>query len=235
MNFFSGFFSITSARWIRGMKPWIRSVTDTETPPGWTARTVHYVHAITDTFRAHTHNVYTTTQDNILLLCPFNGLFPGQPCTRKVNHSGFYWSKRWWGGSGITWTICKSFAPHSRQITMPVPHHSVFTGRMPFLPPKQQRQSTKGTHHHHNHFTTLFLGPSGSAGARRELLDFMVQGKINRGRHTDHPAGHHSIRTNQCPPPPYPHLLQARCPSCHPTNSVKALKATRAFGLGRRR
>jgi len=25
----------------------------------------------------------------------------------------------------------------------------------------------------------------------------MVQGKINRGRHTDHPAGRHSIQTNQ--------------------------------------
>jgi len=32
------------------------------------------------------------------------------------------------GGSGISWTICKSFAPHSRQITMPVPHHSIFYG-----------------------------------------------------------------------------------------------------------
>ena len=30
----------------------------------------------------------------------------------------------------------------------------------------------------------------------------MVQGKINKGRHADHPAGCHSIRTNQCPPPP---------------------------------
>jgi len=30
----------------------------------------------------------------------------------------------------------------------------------------------------------------------------MVQGKINRGRHTDHPAGRHAIQTNQCPPPP---------------------------------
>jgi len=27
---------------------------------------------------------------------------------------------------------------------MPAPHHSVFTGRMPFLPPNQQRQSTEG-------------------------------------------------------------------------------------------
>jgi len=26
--------------------------------------------------------------------------------------------------------------------------------------------------------------------------------KINRGRHTDQPAGRHSIWTNQCPPPP---------------------------------
>jgi len=34
---------------------------------------------------------------------------------RMVSHSGFYWSKRWWCGSGISWTICKSFAPRSRQ------------------------------------------------------------------------------------------------------------------------
>jgi len=61
--------------------------------------------------------------------------------------------------------------------------------------------------HHHNHFTALFPGPPGWAGTRRELLDFMVQGKINRGRHINHPAGRHSIRTNQCPPPPSPHIF----------------------------
>jgi len=32
-------------------------------------------------------------------------------------------------------------APCSEQTTTPTPHHSVFTGRMPFLPPNQQRQS----------------------------------------------------------------------------------------------
>ena len=32
-----------------------------------------------------------------------------------------------------------------------------------------------------------------------------------------------------------PYFLQAGCPSCCPTNSVKAPKATSAFGLGRRR
>jgi len=35
-------------------------------------------------------------------------------------------------------------APRSRQTTTPTPHHSVFTGRMPFLPPNQQHQSTEG-------------------------------------------------------------------------------------------
>jgi len=33
---------------------------------------------------------------------------------------------------------------------------------------------------HHNRFTALFPGPPGWAGARRELLDFMMQGKINK-------------------------------------------------------
>ena len=90
--------------------------------------------------------------------------------------------------------------------------------------------------HAHNRFAAIFPGPPRWAVAGRELLDFMVQGKINRGRHTNHPAGRHSIRTNQCPPPPSPpYFLQAGCPSCRPTNSVKALKATGAFRLGRRR
>ena len=60
-------------------------------------------------------------------------------------------------GSGISWAVCK-FAPRSKQTTTPAPHHcfynpsihtnyhptQFFTGRMPFLPPNQQRQSTQG-------------------------------------------------------------------------------------------
>ena len=49
-----------------------------------------------------------------------------------------------WDGSGISWTICKQSAPHSRPITMPTPHHSTFTGRMPFLMPNEQCRSTAG-------------------------------------------------------------------------------------------
>ena len=53
-----------------------------------------------------------------------------------------YWSKRWRSGSSFSWTIiCKSFTPRSRQITMRAPHHSVFTGWMPFLTPNQQCHS----------------------------------------------------------------------------------------------
>jgi len=30
------------------------------------------------------------------------------------------------GGSGISWTLCKSVTPRYRQITTPAPHHSIF-------------------------------------------------------------------------------------------------------------
>ena len=72
---------------------------------------------------------------------------------------------------------------------------------------------------HHNRFTALFPGPPGWAGARRELLDFMVRGEINRGRHTDHLAGLHSIWTNQCPPPPSRHVFYGpdALPAAQPT------------------
>ena len=56
---------------------------------------------------------------------------------------------------------------------------------------------------------------------------FMVQGKTNRGRHTDNPAGRHSIQTNQCQPPPSPTFITGRMPFLQPTNSVKALKANK--------
>jgi len=36
----------------------------------------------------------------------------------------------------------------------------------------------------------------------------MLQGKITRGRHADHMAGHHSIRTNQQPTSIIPPFLR---------------------------
>jgi len=83
-----------------------------------------------------------------------------------------------------------------------------------------------------NRSTALFPGPRGWAGARRELLDFMVQGEINRGRHTDHPAGRHSIRTNQCPPPPSPIFFYGpdALPAAQPTVS-KHWKQLKSSGM----
>ena len=50
-----------------------------------------------------------------------------------------------WADSAISWTICKQAAPRSREITTSTRHHSTFTGRMLFLTPKQQCQSTEGS------------------------------------------------------------------------------------------
>ena len=83
---------------------------------------------------------HTHTHTRLTALCP--GL-PGWAGTRKAKPIWILLKQETVRGSGISWAICKS-APCSRQITMPTPHHSVFTGRMPFLPPNQQRQSTEG-------------------------------------------------------------------------------------------
>ena len=71
-----------------------------------------------------------------------------------------------------------------------------------------------------------FSGTTRVSRCRKRTSGLYSAGKISRGRHTDHPAGYHSIRTNQCPPPPSPDFVQVGCPSCCPTNSVKALKAS---------
>ena len=69
-------------------------------------------------------------------------LFPGLPRsagTRKVKPIWILLKQETVSGSGISWDICKS-APHSRQIPRQHPTAQFFTGRMPFLPPNQQRQ-----------------------------------------------------------------------------------------------
>ena len=48
-----------------------------------------------------------------------------------------------------------------------------------------------------------------------------LQGKIKRGRQTDHPAGRHSIQTNQCPPPPSPQFFRGQMPSLPPNQQCQ--------------
>jgi len=91
---------------------------------------------------------WTTTVCNTRLThTRLTALYPGQPGwagTRKVKTIWILLKQDTVSGSGISWAICKS-APRSRQITTPQITTQFFTGRMPFLPPNQQRQSTEGT------------------------------------------------------------------------------------------
>ena len=87
---------------------------------------------------------------------------------------------------------------------------------------------------HHDCFTALLQDHPGEPVPKENFWTIWCKGRLTKADRPTNPAGRHSIRTNQFPPPPSPHFLQAECPSCHPTNSVKALKATSTFGLERR-
>ena len=113
-------------------------------------------------------SVYTHTH-------PFNGTLSGTTQvsrTRQVKPIWILLEQEIVSGSGISWALCKS-APHSRQTTMPAPHYSAFTGRMPFLPPNQQCQSTESTHTRlHTH---TFNGPL----SRNTRVSRYQKGKTN--------------------------------------------------------
>ena len=47
-----------------------------------------------------------------------------------------------------------------------------------------------------------FSGTTWVSQCQKRTSELYGARKINRGRHTDQPAGRHSIWTNQCPPPP---------------------------------
>jgi len=96
---------------------------------------------------------------------------------------------------------------------------------MPFLPPNQQRQSTEGIHTH----TRLI------ALSRTTWVSQYQKSKTNLdftdARDSEwqwHQLGHMQVCTslqtdNHASTPPLS-FLQVGCPSCRPTNSVKALK-----------
>jgi len=84
-------------------------------------------------------DLHTHTHTRLTALFP---RLPGSAGTIKVKPIWILLKQETVSGSGISWAICKS-ASRARQITTPAPHHSVFTGRMPFLPPNQQRQSNE--------------------------------------------------------------------------------------------
>ena len=70
------------------------------------------------------HRRRTCCNTHTRLTALFPGL-PGWAGTRKVKPIWILLEQETVSGSDISWAICKS-APRSRQITMPVPHHSSF-------------------------------------------------------------------------------------------------------------
>ena len=111
---------------------------------------------------------------------PFNGPLSGttrvsryQKGKTNLDFTGARDSEWQWHQLGM----CK-FAPRSRQITTPAPHHTVFTGRMPFLPPNQQRQSTEGTF-----FTLTLMQISGQKANTTKFMfwhNFMARRPMNQ-------------------------------------------------------
>jgi len=90
----------------------------------------------------HTH-MHTHTHTRLTALCP--GL-PGWAGTRKVKPMWILLEQETVSGSGIHWaiwpyTVCTTLQADNHTSTPPL---NFFTGRMPFLPPNQQRQSTEG-------------------------------------------------------------------------------------------
>jgi len=84
----------------------------------------------------------------LLLLHPFNGLFSRTTWVSRHQKGKLFWILLEQEMMGWQWhhldhmqIICASLQTDNHAS---ISHYSVFTGRMPFLPPNQQCQSTEG-------------------------------------------------------------------------------------------
>jgi len=76
--------------------------------------------------------------------------------------------------------------------------------------------------HTHTHTHTRVLRPffrdhPGEPVPEENLWTLWCKGKINRGRHSEHLAGCHSIRIKQYPPPPSRNFFTGRMPFLPPS------------------
>ena len=89
------------------------------------------------------------------------------------------------------------------------------------------------TVHTHTHLTSLFLGLPRWAGTRKVKPMWILQKQETDSEWQWHQLAHMQVCTllqtdNHTSTPPHC-LLRAGCPSCHPTNRVKALKAIECY------
>ena len=103
---------------------------------------------------AFTHTL-THTHTRLTALCPGQ---PGWAGTRKVKPNWILLKQETVSGSGIRWAMCKS-APRSRQITMPVPHRSVFyrPDALPAAQPTASKHCAFNTMLYHMLFCYILL------------------------------------------------------------------------------
>jgi len=181
-----------------------------------------------DSFITHTHT-RAHTHTRLTALCP--GL-PVWASTRKVKPIWILLKQETMSGTGISWAICKS-ASRSRQITMWAPPPlSFYRPDALALPATQPTVSKHWRQVRQLHTHTPFNGPF----SRTTRVGQYQKGKTNLdftgARDSEwqwHQLGCMQVCTllqtdNHTSTSPLS-FLQAGCPSCRPTNSVKALKA----------
>ena len=93
----------------------------------------------------------------------------------------------------------------------------------------KKHMGKNGTLHTHTRLTALFPGLPGWAGTRKVKPNWILFTEARDSEWQWHQLGHMQVCTsfqtdNHASTSPL-HFLQAGCPSCCPTNSVKALKA----------
>ena len=80
-------------------------------------------------------------------------------------------------GSGISWTTRKQSAPCSRQVTTPTPNHSLSTGRMLFLMPKQQCQALNAVPLITDKYVTVQMNTAGAVKLGRVQIILLIIGR----------------------------------------------------------
>jgi len=85
---------------------------------------------------------------------------------------------------------------------------------------QRSRLSISTTPHTTTVLRPFFRDHRGEPMPEENFWTLQCKGRSTRW-HTDHPAGRHSIRTNQCPPPPSPHIFYGpdALPTTQPTVS----------------
>jgi len=87
-------------------------------------------------------------------------------------------------------------------------------------------ESSRRNTHTHTHLTALCTARVSQYQKGKTNLDFIEARDSERQWHQlDHMQVCTSLQTDNHASTPLLSFLQARCPSCHPTNSIKALNA----------